>query len=140
MSHDIEIWEEIRALVEHKSRTLVPDMQVEITKDRSLRELQGIYLVPGQLQEVMQQRADSWVRRMYELCCVVYRRSGKELSAEFDRAVWAYSLEPFIMREVQTTASGYRASLLLNCSFVLLGRHLRGAISSKLGRNGAAWQ
>jgi hypothetical protein len=121
MSYDTTIWEEIRDLVEHKTRALVQDIQVEITKDRSLRELQGSYPVPWQLQEVMRQRADSWVRRMYELCCDAYKGVGKELSAEFDRAVWAYYLEPFIMRDIQPTASGYRASMLLELLLCAVG-------------------
>jgi hypothetical protein len=121
MSYDTTIWEEIRDLVEHKTRALAQDIRVEITKDRPLCELQGLDPVPWQLTEVMQQRAESWVRRMYELCCDAYKRGGKELSAEFDRAVWAYSLEPFIMREVQTTASGYRASMLLELLLCAVG-------------------
>jgi hypothetical protein len=77
MSYDTTIWEKIRALVEHKTRTLVSDIQGEISRDRSLRELQGLYPVPWQLQEVMQQRVDSWVRRMYDACCEVYRATAR---------------------------------------------------------------
>src|ERR1700736_1163832 len=121
ISYDIMIWEQIRYPVEWTTRRLVQDINAEISSDRSLSELQGQYPVPWQLREVMQQRADSWVQRLYDPCCDVYKRSGKELSAEFDRAVWAYCIEPFIMRETQTNEYGYRASILLELLLCAVG-------------------
>ena len=97
------------------------DIHKEISKDHSLPELQGIYPVPWQLREVIQQRAESWVQRLYDACCDVYKRSGNQLSVEFDRAVWAYCVEPFIMREMQTNAFGYRASKLLELLLCAVG-------------------
>jgi hypothetical protein len=69
----------------------------------------------------MQQRAQSWVQRLYDLCCDAYERMGKELSVEFDKAVWAFCLEPFVMKEVETNSYGYRASTLLELLLCAVG-------------------
>jgi hypothetical protein len=45
----------------------------------------------------MEQRANAWVQRVYDLCCDAYKNRGKAASEDFDRAVWAYCVEPFIM-------------------------------------------
>lgn len=113
MTYDIRIWEQIGSTVEWKTAKLEQDIQGEIAKDRSLRGFHGFYPVPWQLQEVLKQRAESWIQRLYDPCCEARKASGGELSLEFDLAVWAYWIEPFIMREVQTTADGYRASKLM---------------------------
>ena len=119
--YDIVIWERIKNSVEWRTASLVEDIHKEISKDHSLLELQGMYPVPWQLREVIQQRAESWVQRLYDACCDVYKRSGNQLSVEFDRAVWAYCVEPFIMREMQTNAFGYRASKLLELLLCAVG-------------------
>jgi len=119
--YDIVIWERIKNSVEWRTASLVEDIHKEISKDHSLLELQGMYPVPWQLTEVIQQRAESWVQRLYDACCDVYKRSGNQLSVEFDRAVWAYCVEPFIMREMQTNAFGYRASKLLELLLCAVG-------------------
>ena len=117
MGYDITIWEQIRSTVQWKTLTLVKDINKEISNDFSLLELQGKHPVPWQLREVMRQRAHSWVQHLYDSCCDVYKRSGKELSAEFDRAVWAYCIEPFIMGQKEAdihheTMSGFLELLL----------------------------
>jgi hypothetical protein len=56
------------------------------------------------------------------------------LSAEFDRAVWAYYLEPLIMREVQTTALGYRASMLLELLLCAVGSPPENRNQLKVGQ------
>ena len=48
--------------------------------------------IPWQLPQVMQQRAESWIQRLYGSCCDVYRAHGKEPSPEFDSAVWAFHI------------------------------------------------
>ncbi len=85
------------------------EFESEIAKDRLLIEYQGRYPVPWQLKEIMQQRAQSWVQRLYDRCCSVYKNIGKELSIEFDQAVWAFWIEPFLMKEEQNHL-GYKAS------------------------------
>jgi hypothetical protein len=92
-----------------------------------------MYPVPWQLREVLKQRAESWIQRLYEPCCEVYKASGGELSLEFDIAVWAYWIEPFIMREVQTTADGYRASKLMELSLCAVGSTPENRRSLKTG-------
>jgi hypothetical protein len=92
--YDIRIWEQIRTEVQRKTDTLLVEIRREISRDHSLREYQNIYPVPWQMGEVMQQRAESWLRRLYDLCCEAYRFGGKEVSEEFDRAVWGYWIEP----------------------------------------------
>jgi hypothetical protein len=52
-----------------------------------------------QLRQIMEQRANAWVQRLYDPCCDAYKSRGKTLSADFDRAVWFYRVEPFIMGE-----------------------------------------
>ena len=47
----------------------------------------------------MEQRANAWVQRLYDLCCDAYKSCGKTLSVDFDRAIWFYRLHPFIMGE-----------------------------------------
>jgi len=121
MSYDITIWEQIRDRVELRTRTFVQDIGLQIANDRSLIEYHGSYPVPWQLREIMQQRAQFWVQRFYDPCCEAYKRTGKELSVEFDAAVWAFWIEPFAMKEVQTNHYGYRASMLLELLLCAVG-------------------
>jgi hypothetical protein len=106
MSYDIAIWEQIRSKVEWKTWPLERDISKEISNDRSLRDFHGVYPVPWQLKEVLKQRADNWIQRLYRPCCDVYRDGGKEISVEFDLAVWAFWIEPFITREVEVLLDG----------------------------------
>ena len=68
MTYDIRIWEQIGSTVEWKTAKLEQDIQGEIAKDRSLRGFHGFYPVPWQLQEVLKQRAESWIQRLYDPC------------------------------------------------------------------------
>src|SRR5215472_17435428 len=68
----------------------------------------------------MQQRAESWLQRLYDSCCDAYNAVGKQPSVEFDMAVWTYCIEPFIMRE-QVKDDDYRGSALLNLLLVAVG-------------------
>jgi hypothetical protein len=97
--YDISIWEEIRSIVSWKTDRLVESIHEEISKDPSLAEFQSKHPVTFQLREIMDQRANAWVQRLYDLCCDAYRSRGKTLSPNFDRAVWFYRIEPFIMGE-----------------------------------------
>ena len=99
--YDVSIWEEIRSIVCRKIDRLVESINKEIPKDSSLAEFQGKHSIPFQLREIMQQRANVWIQRLYDLCCDAYKSRGKTLSADFDRAVWAYC-EPFIMGETES--------------------------------------
>jgi hypothetical protein len=119
--YDIAIWEGIRFRVECVSRTLRTKIESEISGDSSLYRLQGVDPVPWQLREILQQRADSWVKRLFETCCDVQKQRGSQISEEFDRAIWAYCLEPFIMREVQANEFGYRASELMELLLCAVG-------------------
>jgi hypothetical protein len=80
----------------------VENINAEISKDSLLAEFQGKQPVPFQLREIMEQRANAWVMRLYDACCDAYKTGGKTLSAEFDRAVWFYRVEPFIMGETDS--------------------------------------
>ena len=102
ISYDVSIWEEIRSIVSWKTARLVENINTEISKDSLLAEFQGKHPVPFQLREIMEQRANAWVQRLYDACCDAYKSGGKPLSAEFDRAVWFYRLEPFIMGETDS--------------------------------------
>ena len=74
----------------------------EIPKDASLAEFQGQHPVPFQLQQIMEQRANAWVQRLYDICSDAYKSRGKSLSADFDRAIWTYRINPFIMGETDS--------------------------------------
>lgn len=100
--YDISIWEEIRSIVSRKADRLVESINQEISKDISLAEFQGKHQVPFQLKQIMEQRANSWVQRLYDPCCDAYKSRGKTPSADFDRAVWFYRVEPFIMGETDS--------------------------------------
>ena len=118
MMYDISVWEGIRARVEREISGFEKSIKSEISRDRSLQEHYGIYPVPWQLGEVLWQRANGWIQRLYRECCNVY---GKETSLEFDQAVWAYLIEPLIMREVQVNEHGYRASRLFELLLCAVG-------------------
>lgn len=120
MSYDITIWEQIQWRVRLATGGLIREFELEMAKDRSLVEYQGCYPVPWQLREIMQQRAQSWVQRLYDPCCDLYKRIGKELSIEFDQAVWAFWIEPFLMKEGQNSF-GYRASKALELLLCAVG-------------------
>ena len=53
---------------------------------------------------------------------------------EFDRAVWAYWIEPFIRQEVQTTADGYRTSRLMELLLCAVGSTAENRRSLKVGQ------
>jgi hypothetical protein len=115
--YDIGVWEEIGTSVSRKTELLVEDINKEIQKDRSLAEFQSQQPVPWQLREIMVQRANAWVQRVYDLCCEDYKNRGKAVSADFDRAVWAYCIDPFINRQKEDdihrqTMSGFLELLL----------------------------
>lgn len=115
--YDVSIWEEIKTSVCWKTNRLVEGIHKEIPKDTALAEFQGQQPIPWQLPEIVQQRAETWVQRVYDICCSVYEDRGKAASEDFDRAVWAYWVEPFIMGQKEAdihheTMSGFLELLL----------------------------
>jgi hypothetical protein len=115
--YDISIWEEIRSIVSWQTGQVIASINREISKDTSLVELQGNQPTPWQLKEIMEQRANAWVQRVYDLCCDAYKNRGKAVSEDFDRAVWEYCVEPFIMGQKEAdihheTMSGFLELLL----------------------------
>lgn len=112
VNYDIAIWESIRFRVQQMTFTLVKEINKEISTDLSLRDYWEEYPVPWQLKEIIQQRAESWLERVFAVGRDAYVSKGKETSSEFDRAIWAYHIEPFIMREVTVNEFGYKTSVL----------------------------
>ena len=100
--YDINIWEEIRSILSWRAALLVESINQEIPKDTSLAEFQGKHPVPLQLRQITEQRANAWVQRLYDACCDAYKSRGKTPSADFDRAIWFYRVEPFIMGETDS--------------------------------------
>jgi hypothetical protein len=98
----MSIWEEIRHIVSWKTDRLVESVHKEISNDSLLAQFRGKRPVPPQLREIMEQRANAWVQRLYDSCCDAYMRRGKTPSGDFDRAVWFYRVEPFIMGETNS--------------------------------------
>jgi hypothetical protein len=92
LRYDERIWREIEATVEPKMAGFLTKIQREIAGDRSLDRL------PSK-QQIIWQRADAWLQGVYDICCDAYRNCGHEMSIEFDCAVWAFCLEPFILVE-----------------------------------------
>jgi hypothetical protein len=100
--YDISIWEKIISIVSLKTAQLVEEINKEISKDTSLVEFQGKDPVSWQLEEIVEQRANAWVQRVYEICRDAYKSHGDAPSADFDRAMWAYCINPFILGEKDT--------------------------------------
>jgi hypothetical protein len=121
ISYDVSIWEEIRFTVERSTARLVESIQKEISSDGSLAQFHDKQPIPWQLTEVMKQRADAWVQRLYDLCCDAYKRHGKTPSAGFDRAVWAYRVEPFIMGETDSQIHDQTMGGFLNLLLCAVG-------------------
>ena len=119
--YDIAIWEAIRHRVESMISTLIESIKSEISRDWSISELQGLDPVPWQLRQILQLRAGSWIQRLYDICCDAHKRYGNQVSQEFDRAAWAYCIDPFIMREVQANEFAYRASVLMELLLCAVG-------------------
>jgi hypothetical protein len=69
----------------------------------------------------MEQRANAWVQRLYDLCCDAYKSHGKTLSADFDRALWAYRVEPFIMGETDSQIHDQTMAGFLNLLLCAVG-------------------
>lgn len=127
--YDVSIWEEIRTTVRPEMDRLVGSIKGEIPNDRSLAEFQGSRSIPWQLSQIMEQRANVWVQAVYDLCCDARKKTGGELSADFDRAVWAYCIEPFIMGEKESDILRHTGSGLLEL--------LLCAVGSPPGKRGA---
>ena len=133
--YDVSIWEQIRSVVRWKTDRLVGIVNKEILNDESLHEFQDKHPVPWQLQEIMAQRADAWVQRVYDICCDAYKERGKATSADFDRAVWAYWIEPFIMGEKQPGGREYGVSMLLELLLCAVGSPPARRLSLKVSQN-----
>jgi hypothetical protein len=99
----------------------VGNTQKETSNDRSLAEFQRKPPVPWQLAEIMAQRAEVWVQRLYDVCCDAYKNRGKVPSEDFDRAVWAYCIEPFIMGDRPSGSRDYTVSPLLELLLCAVG-------------------
>ncbi len=119
--YDVSIWEEIRSIVSWKTDRLVEDVNKEISKDPSLAEFQGKRPVPFQLCEIMKQRANAWVQRLYQICCDAHKSRGKTPSADFDRAIWFYRVQPFIMGETDSQIHNQTMGGFLNLLLCAVG-------------------
>jgi hypothetical protein len=124
LAYDVRIWEEISSAVYQKTFHFVENTQKEISNDHSLAEFQSKPPVPWQLTEIMAQRAEIWVQRLYDSCCDAYKDRGKVPSADFDRAVWAYCIEPFIMGDRPSGSRDYTVSPLLELLLCAVGSPL----------------
>ena len=132
--YDVSIWEEIRFNVAGNIYRLVENIQKEISNDHSLAQFQGKQPIPRQLWEVMKQRAEAWVQRLHDICCNAYKNRGKAVSEDFDRAVWMYCVEPFIMGQKEAdihheTMSGFLELLL--CAVGSPREERRNVVSSQ---------
>jgi len=120
MAPDINIWEGIRDGVKPKTYQLIEKVKGEIPRDTSLNEYRGHRPIPWQLRDVMKQRGNSWVQEVYDLCCRARKDMSRPPSHDFDRAVWAYWIEPFITGTRQPGRE-YSMSPLLDLLFCAVG-------------------
>jgi|SRR5215831_506909 len=103
--YDERIWEELGPRVELRTREILVKIQGQIAGDRSLDRL------PSKRQ-IVWQRADCWVQQLYDACCEVYKNLARGISDDFDRVVWVYCIEPFILRNVEETTDLGQPGLL----------------------------
>ncbi len=119
--YDISIWEEIRTIVRPHLDVLVLVVKTEISKDRSLAEFQTAEPVPWQLAQIIEQRGEAWLQRLYEICRNAYQSKGKMPSEDFNRAVWAFCIEPFVMDGDPERILSYESSGLLQLLLCAVG-------------------
>jgi hypothetical protein len=94
---DVSIWEELRGAVKPQVDRLVAKLQDDVVRDYSLAEFRETKPIPWQFFEILNQRASDWVQTVYELNCSAQKANGKDLTPEFNRAVWAFCIEQFIL-------------------------------------------
>jgi len=119
--YDIGIWEQVKSDVQWEISRLLSEIKIEISKDRTLREFQCGPSVQWQLQQIVAQRADTWIQRIYDVCCDAYTRSGKPISEDFDRSMWAYCIEPFVTGNQETYLQTMRSTDLLELLLCAVG-------------------
>src|SRR5207244_981203 len=66
-------------------------------------------------------RGNAGMQRVDDLCCDAYKIGGKTPSEDFDRAVWAYRIEPFIMDWKESEILSYKGSGLLQLLLCAVG-------------------
>jgi hypothetical protein len=113
--YDVSIWEGIRSSVQPRIESLSRKIEAEIVIDSSLSEFRTEPL-PSQFRSVLQQRAISWVERVYQICSQARDATGKPPSQEFDRSIWGYCLERWILGGPPGPGT-YADSPLLNLLF-----------------------
>ena len=136
--YDITTWEEIKYKVEERTQSLITMITREISTDRSLQELYPIHPVPWQLGEVLRQRAEAWLNRLYAICCEAQKERGKAIDYSFNLVVWAYCIEPFIMREVTANVYGHRASVFMELLLCAVGSSPETATTPQIGYRGCS--
>jgi hypothetical protein len=94
---DISIWEELRDVVQPQIHRLVMELQHGGGRDYSLAEFREKGPIRWQFLEIMNQRASDWVQKVYDLNSSARKAAGKDVTQEFNRAVWAFCIEPFIL-------------------------------------------
>ena len=133
MQYDILIWERIRAAVRQRTETFRYRIDRAVLQDAALTEFRSDP-VPWQMTEILRQRADSWVTELYKICCDVQRTQGGEITAEFDTAMWAYCIEPFIMGPPPFDVNSSPSSELLELLLCAIGSPPDKRISLKVSQ------
>lgn len=113
--YDVSIWEEIRPSVQSQTNRLIDTVRNQVATDSCLAEFRGETL-PWQFGTVLQQRANSWVQKLYEICGQARDATGKPRSPEFNWSIWAYCIEPFVLGGTPEPGT-YAKSPLLNLLF-----------------------
>ena len=90
---DVVLWESIKDRVEGSTASLVEALEDEIQNDALLQQYRQEKPISHQFRRVLEQRADRWVQREYDICCGAW---GRPASQDFNRAVWTFAVDPFI--------------------------------------------
>jgi hypothetical protein len=90
---DVKLWELIRTRVESGIESLVEGLEDEVPKDDLLRASRNQKGIGPTFPRILEQRANSWIERFYDLACAALPGATTPAS---DRAIYTFVVRPFI--------------------------------------------
>ena len=110
MAYSVLVWDQI----DHdRAQTLLgkltATLRSEIQTDRAIAQFRSPERISAQLCQILEQRADGWVRRAYGIYCDLWTN---QKSGDFVRAAWFYGIDPFIKQAgVELLKAGFAITL-----------------------------
>ena len=110
MAYNVLVWDQI----DHdRAQTLLGQLTAtlrsEIQTDRAIAQFRSPERISAQLCQILEQRADGWVRRAYGIYCDLW---PNQKSGDFVRAAWFYGIDPFIKQTgVELLKAGFAITL-----------------------------